>query len=81
VVCTGTACHLKGIDEIIAYLESDYGLKPGSTIAEGKISLMAARCLASCGQAPVAVLDGKVVGSLTRERVAKHLDTWMADKS
>jgi hypothetical protein len=29
----------------------------------------------------VAVLDGKVVGSLTRERVAKHLDTWMADKS
>jgi bidirectional [NiFe] hydrogenase diaphorase subunit len=81
VVCTGTACHLKGIDEIIAYLESDYGLKSGSTIAEGKISLMAARCLASCGQAPVAVLDGKVVGSLTRERVAKYLDTWMADKS
>jgi NADH:ubiquinone oxidoreductase subunit E len=42
---------------------------------------MTARCLASCGQAPVAVLDGKVVGNLTPERVAKYLDTWMADKS
>ncbi len=81
VVCTGTSCHLKGIDTILADLEQSFALMPGGTIADGKVSLMTARCLASCGQAPVAVFDGKLVGSLTTARTAKYLETWMADES
>lgn len=81
VICTGTACHLKGIDSLIADLEAAFGLKPGGTIADGKVSLMTARCLASCGQAPVAVFDGKLLGNLTLARMKANLENWMADAS
>jgi bidirectional [NiFe] hydrogenase diaphorase subunit len=78
VLCSGTACHLKGIQEILTTLEEQMNVKPGESTADGKVSVMTARCLASCGHAPVAVFDGKVVGGLTPAKVLRQLETWMA---
>lgn len=81
VICTGTACHLKGAHDILADIGQRFDLKPGSATADGKVSLMAARCLASCGLAPAAVLDGKPVGGLTSAKVLKQIETWLAHES
>ncbi len=81
VVCTGTACHLKGIAELMQELEERFDLKPGGATADGKVSLMTARCLASCGLAPVAVFDGKLVGGVTPARAVKFVETWRAGES
>lgn len=81
VVCMGTACHLKGIDSVLAELGQRFDLQAGGTIADGKVSLMQARCLASCGQAPVAVFDGKLIGGLTPARAIKMIETWINDES
>jgi bidirectional [NiFe] hydrogenase diaphorase subunit len=81
VVCTGTACHIKGLGAILEAMEAQYGLKPGGTTADGSISLMSARCLASCGKAPVAVFDGKLVSDLTTSRTLKQLAQWMPDET
>jgi bidirectional [NiFe] hydrogenase diaphorase subunit len=80
VMCTGTACHLKGCDTLLTHLADTFGLTPGGTIADGTISLMTARCLASCGQAPVAVFNGKPVGSLTTTKADQYINTWMASE-
>lgn len=78
VVCLGTACYIKGLPELLADIEATYGIVTGETTEDGELSLLSARCLGSCGMAPVAVMDGEVVGNLTvedmRQRLAKMLE-------
>jgi len=76
VMCTGTACYIKGINAMLAEIEENYEIKPGETTEDGKLSLMTARCLGSCGLAPVAVFDGEVVGKLDSEELAGRLAEW-----
>ncbi len=64
VVCTGTACYIKDSPALIRAIEAELGVDPGETTADGKLSLLTARCLGTCGLAPAAVLDGQVVGRL-----------------
>jgi bidirectional [NiFe] hydrogenase diaphorase subunit len=61
-VCLGTACYVRGAAELLAALSRETGLKPGTTSADGRLSLLTARCLGACGIAPAAVVDGSVVG-------------------
>lgn len=63
-VCTGTACFVKGADDIVATLQRTYRVGVGETTADGRFTLTTARCLGSCGLAPVAVLDGDIKGHL-----------------
>jgi bidirectional [NiFe] hydrogenase diaphorase subunit len=64
VVCMGTACYIKGSPALLAAIASEYDLDVGETTADGKLSLLTARCFGACGLAPAAVLDGEVVGQL-----------------
>jgi bidirectional [NiFe] hydrogenase diaphorase subunit len=76
VMCTGTACYIKGINDMLADIEESYGIKPGETTEDGKISLLTARCLGSCGLAAVAVFDGEVVGKLNSQQLNNRLAEW-----
>lgn len=64
-ICTGTACHVKGSDKIVNSLAEEFDITPGETTEDGQFSLTTARCVGSCGIAPVALLDGKVLGKQT----------------
>lgn len=64
-VCTGTACYVKGANEVVEALESAYGVAVGDTTTDGRLTLNTARCLGSCGLAPVVVLDGAVQARLS----------------
>jgi bidirectional [NiFe] hydrogenase diaphorase subunit len=46
VVCTGTACYIKGAGKLLTDMEKQYGIKPGETTADGNVSLLTARCRA-----------------------------------
>lgn len=67
IVCMGTACYVKRAAEIVAALQAEFGVEAGATTADGKLSLNTARCLGSCGLAPVLVVDGDVVARQTPE--------------
>lgn len=73
VVCLGTACYIKGGTNILTAIEDRFKIKPGGTTANGQLSLLTARCLGSCGLAPAAVFDGRVVGKLDNAEVLKQL--------
>lgn len=73
VVCTGTACHVKGSAIIVERLANDLNIEPGGTTADGLMSLTTARCLGSCGLAPVIVLDGQVIGKETPETASESV--------
>ena len=74
-VCTGTACFVKGADELIAAVEREFGVPEGQTRADNALSLLQARCVGACGLAPVALVDGVVVGKATSESLRKAIDT------
>lgn len=76
VVCTGTACYIKGGPKLLAQIEQEYDIKPGETTDDELLSLLTARCVGACGLAPVAVFDGEVFGNLTPERTSASLRRW-----
>jgi bidirectional [NiFe] hydrogenase diaphorase subunit len=69
VVCTGTACYIKGDSALLATIERELSLKPGMTSADNALSLLEARCFGSCAQAPAVAFDGTVIGHNTPARV------------
>jgi bidirectional [NiFe] hydrogenase diaphorase subunit len=76
-VCTGTACYVKGAEELLVAIEQATGAKPGETTPDGRISLETARCLGSCGIAPVVVFDGAVCGKQTVRSAQDHVGAWI----
>ena len=70
IICKGTACHVKGADRLIEALSEEFNIAAGETTPDGLFSLTIARCLGSCGLAPVSVLDGQVYGKETPEAVS-----------
>ena len=73
IICKGTACHVKGADHIIGALSEEFGIPAGETTPDGLFSLTIARCLGSCGLAPVVVLDGQVSGKETPEAITRRV--------
>lgn len=76
VMCTGTACYIKGIPKMLAAIQAQLNIEPGETSADGEVSLITARCLGACGIAPVAVLDGEVMGKIKTETLLEELAKW-----
>lgn len=74
VVCMGTACYIKGAPEIIDAVSEKYAVKPGTTTKDGKLSLLTARCVGSCGLAPAVVFDGSVAGKVAPPDVLARLE-------
>lgn len=77
VVCTGTACHIRGAPQLLDAIQEKYGIKPGETTPDGQVSLLTARCVGSCGVAPVAVMDGLITGRITVEQTLDQAERWM----
>ncbi|HSB52672.1 MAG TPA: NAD(P)H-dependent oxidoreductase subunit E, partial [Dissulfurispiraceae bacterium] len=75
--CLGTACYIGGAPGILEGIKGRLGVKPGETTADGKVSLVTARCLGSCGLAPAVVFDGEVAGKLDPPSVMERLGRWV----
>jgi bidirectional [NiFe] hydrogenase diaphorase subunit len=76
VVCKGTACYIGGASAILDSIEKKVGIAPGETTPDGKVSLVTARCLGSCGLAPAVVFDGEVKGKLSPPDVLERIGRW-----
>ncbi len=72
-VCMGTACYLKGGEDLIRELEQLLGTGLNTTTPDGRFSIEAVRCLGCCGLAPVMTVDGEVYGRLTKEQLPEIL--------
>lgn len=74
VVCTGTACYIKGADQLLDGLRERYGVAPGETTEDDALSVMSARCVGACGLAPAVVVDGNVLGKLDADGLLAALE-------
>ena len=58
--CLGTACYVKGAQQVIDKFSEILGVKPGETTADGMFTIDALRCIGACAMAPAVTINGKV---------------------
>ena len=59
-ICLGTACYVKGAQQIIDKFSEILGIKAGETTSDGLFTIDALRCIGACGIAPAVSINGKV---------------------
>ena len=72
-LCDGTACHVKGTPVMLTAIKDTFAVAPGQTTGDGQLTLEIVYCMGSCALAPVAVLDGDVMGRLRQEMLLRRL--------
>jgi bidirectional [NiFe] hydrogenase diaphorase subunit len=73
LVCTGTACYVKGAQDILDEIEKEFGLKPGEVSSDEKLGLQVARCIGACGLAPAVVIDDEVQAKVSAADIADKI--------
>lgn len=75
-VCLGTACYVKGIEEVLTKIKENLRINLGEITADRKFSLDGVRCLGACGLAPVIVVDHDTHGAVTSKKVTQILEEY-----
>ena len=76
-VCLGTACYLKGGQDIIDEAKSILGLADDKiSTDDGMFSVEPVRCIGCCGLAPVMSVNGDVYGKLTKNQITGIIDKY-----
>ena len=73
-VCRGTACHVRGGARILKEVEKQLGIKPGESTQDLEYSLETVACIGACALSPTVVVNGKVHGRMTTQKVNGILD-------
>ena len=70
-ICQGTACHVRGSEELIDFFRFNLGIEPGQTTKDGMFTLERVACLGCCALAPVMVIDDETFGGVTTAKAEK----------
>lgn len=73
LVCTGTACYVKGAQQVLQAVEKSFGISAGQVTGDGKLGVQVARCVGACGLAPVVLLDDEVRAKASGEGIVEEL--------
>ncbi|MFZ5940007.1 MAG: NADH-quinone oxidoreductase subunit NuoE [Bacteroidota bacterium] len=72
-ICTGTACYVRGAENVLAEFKKQLKIEVGETTPDGKFSLSCLRCVGACGLAPVVLVGEKTYGRVAPDDVKKIL--------
>lgn len=76
--CLGTACYVKGAQQIIDKFSEILDVRSGETTADGLFTIDALRCIGACGIAPAVTINGKVYPKMTVDAVAGVVNEYLA---
>ena len=80
-ICLGTACYVRGAQEILDAVIEVLNIKDGETTEDGLFTLEATRCIGACGLAPVFTIDDKVYGNGTPAMIRKLIEELKASEN
>ena len=70
-VCMGTACYVRGAEQILHEIKRQLNIEVGQSTPDGKFSLNCLRCVGACGLAPVVMAGEKVYGRVAPQQIRK----------
>jgi formate dehydrogenase subunit gamma len=68
-LCRAEACQAMGCEQTEAHAKARLGVDYGNTTADGEYTLEAVYCLGNCAAAPSVMLDGRLHGRVTPQRL------------
>jgi len=68
-ICMGTACYVRGAEQVLSEFRRQLKVEVGQTTPDGKFSLSCLRCVGACGLAPVIMVGEKVYGRVSPQQV------------
>jgi NADH:ubiquinone oxidoreductase subunit E len=77
-VCLGTACYVRGGNEVLRAMKSKLGIDVGGTTPDRLFSLDVGRCFGACGMAPVLMVNDDVHQRVKPSRISEILDQYRA---
>ena len=77
-VCIGTACYVKGSQNVLDKFAEILNIKTGETSEDGLFTLDGLRCIGACGIAPAISINGKVYPKVQLSEVKKIVDEYRA---
>jgi NADH:ubiquinone oxidoreductase subunit E len=80
-VCLGTACYVRGGNEVLAAMKKALGIDIGQTTTDRQFSLDIGRCFGACGLAPVIMINDDVHQRVKPSKVNEILNLYRANKS
>ncbi len=72
-VCLGTACYVRGGQNILDRMSQVLKIEPGGCTEDRNFSLETVRCLGACGLAPVVVIDADTHGQVKPAKLEQIL--------
>jgi NADH-quinone oxidoreductase subunit E len=75
-VCMGTACHLKGSNQIMEVIDRELGLTTSHTTEDKKFTVEGGNCLGACAMAPVVVVDEDYYGHMRPSKIMDVLNKY-----
>jgi len=68
-VCLGTACYLKGAQDLIDETRKLLGIEPDGVTEDGQFSVDPVRCIGCCGLAPVLTVGNDTFGKISKNDI------------
>lgn len=75
-VCMGTACYVRGSEQVLTEFKRQLSIEVGQSTADGKFSLNCLRCVGACGLAPVVMVGEKVYGRVSPQMVKQIISEY-----
>lgn len=73
-VCDSIICWMDGYESIRDYLSQKLGIKMGETTSDGLFTLLPVCCIGYCDRSPAILINRKVYGPLTPEKLDNILE-------
>jgi NADH-quinone oxidoreductase subunit E len=80
-VCSGTACFVRGVENVLSRIEDRLGIKAGFTTPDNLFTLETVNCLGACALAPIVVVDGEYYGQATVQKIDTILDKYRNEEN
>ena len=72
--CDGTACHLRGANNVREEIKRQLGIKEGQTTNDKAFTLDVVACLGACALAPMMSVDNICYGNMNPQKITETLD-------
>ena len=77
MVCNSVCCWMQGSEQVIGYLRDRLGIEVGATTPDGRFTLLPVVCVGACDEAPAMMVDWKVHGRLTPDKIDSVLKLYL----
>jgi NADH-quinone oxidoreductase subunit E len=73
-ICSGTACYVKGMKDLLEYFEEKMSLLPGGVSEDKQFGLATANCVGACSAAPVVKIGEELYGDMTTRKLQQLME-------